>query len=312
FMKAEIEMHKNATFQGLESSLRLCAYLLSQFKNPQHAQLFLAAKQANFDTHCGFDFEHLVAAGIEETYSVVQTWEAERAESFYEYMGQSVAECNVLNEDLAQWSANLNDWFPTQLTFANIVEEIDFLIKIEERELLKSKIIAWEQIETDWSEINLQQLAYYKGLVNDTAAQIQAKEQLFLQKTTAWDKISALQDLSKLYLKVQQSSAAWQKLKAIQPFIKDIPAWKSVGLGRFAVEAAFDIVINLADAHNQVAQEAFLWAATELSDFENWHLNLLKKAVQSCVLMEDRTFKAGFEKKLKIEQAQFDELFGKK
>lgn len=61
--KTEIETNRNNPMQGVGTGLVLCAYLLSAYERPQYCEYFLQAKQANFDTHCGFDLEFLLSAG---------------------------------------------------------------------------------------------------------------------------------------------------------------------------------------------------------------------------------------------------------
>jgi len=107
-MKAEIEMHRNASFQGLHTSMRLNAFLLSKFNRPEYSLLFMRAKESNFDTHCGFDSEHLVGAGINETYNYLQTIKHNKiAQGIFELIGSTSADCYYTETEIKECKNNL-------------------------------------------------------------------------------------------------------------------------------------------------------------------------------------------------------------
>ena len=293
--KAEIERHKKNPFQGIFPALQLCAYLLSSYQKPEYVELFLKAKQANFDTYCGFDYKYLVSAGIVKTFEYIETKKPSYLEAFYHHVGNSISECDISEQDFKEWKELLEDYYPSKLVIKNVEDEIDLAIELNETEILKEKIDEWEQSIQSWTQLNLKQLSNYKETIDDTKGQIWADEQLLEFLTTDWDKASGLQLFSELLLKINDIEKAWLRLKEIQIYVEQIPDWKIYGLGRAIIETYFDLVLSINNSHSQIAKEAFKWASKEVNDMEI-HLNLVEKVMKAANLMGDTKISHKFKK----------------
>lgn len=103
----EIMRAENDAFQGLGDAMIRAATLLARFKNPENVWLFTRAKQANFDTSCGFDYEFLVSAGINETYNFVDSSQSEWKNAFYGIAGASRDHCHISTKQLAVFEQRL-------------------------------------------------------------------------------------------------------------------------------------------------------------------------------------------------------------
>ncbi|MEM7513844.1 MAG: hypothetical protein AAF388_23150, partial [Bacteroidota bacterium] len=167
--KAEIERHKKSTSQGLHPALRLNAFLVSQYLNPEYAILHLEAKRASFDTHGGLDYQFLVSAGISETYQFFQVENHELAGEFYGYMGESVDRCFVSESELLEWWNSMKREYPEELIINDIRDEIDLAIALNEMEILKEKIKEWSEGTSSWNKLDLIQLSFYQSLVEDVS-----------------------------------------------------------------------------------------------------------------------------------------------
>ena len=308
--KAEIERHKKAPFQGLYPALRLSAYLVSNYADHKHVTLFLAAKQANFDTHCGFDYQFLVSAGIHSTYHSIENEKPEIKESFYEYVG-SVDHCYISDNELEQWKKQLNEEYPGTLNINGILDEIDLAIDLEETEILKEKVNEWRSSKNSWTEKELKQFIYFQGIIKDVSAQIWANEELLDLKLSDWDCASQLHSLSDLLVKNKQYVEAWNRIKDAQKYLKRISDWKSIGLGRFIIENAFDVVIGSNDQKDVTAKEAFKWASKNVKTMKNLHLNLLEKIIKACELMGDAKLGKKFIKILEAKQGMLDKILNR-
>lgn len=310
--KAEIKRHQKAPFQGLHPALKLNAFLLSLYPKTAYSTLYLEAKKANFDTHCGFDYQFLLAAGIAETYQFFQKEQPELAEVFWDYVGDSVDNCSISEAELSEWKGYLVEEYPDTLILEDIIDEIDLAIDLDEMEILQDKIDLWKGSKSSWSESDLNQLNYYQGLIEDLAGQIVTQGKLLQLATSDWDKAALFQRLSKLLIANCQLDSAWEKIKESQSYLQKISDWKTVGLGRFMIENAFDVVLGINDKENPIAQEAFQWSSQEVKNMENLHLNLLEKIVQGAALMEDLQLSNQYKKILKQEREQLDQiLYGK-
>ena len=310
--KSEIEKHRNTPFQGLYPALKLNAFLISQYSKPKYTKLFLEAKQANFDTHCGFDYQFLVSSGIMETYNFIEQEKLEIKEAFYEYVGKSVKDCYISDNELSEWKNYLNKEYPEELIINGILDEIDLAIDLKEKEILEDKVEEWRNSKNSWTESELNQLNYYKGIVGDISSQIWANEELLKFKSSDWDFASQLQQISKLLIDDNQYVQAWNRIKDSQNYLNKISDWKTVGLGRFIVENAFDVVLGINNKHDKHVQEAFEWASKNIKKMKNWHHNLLDKTIQAAELMGDFKLRDKFSKILKKEREELDRILNGK
>lgn len=306
-MQQEITMHENAPFQGIESSLRLVAWLLAKYRLPENAWLFIKAKRSNFDTHCGFDYEYIVSAGIEETYAYVDNTEHELKELFYEYVGPSVNECYINKEELSNWYRMLDGWYKEEPVFDDIDEEITLAYELRETEVLKEKVAEWKAAQKDWDKTKLNTLYYYEGLADNTKAQIAAREQLYELEGGILEKTIALADLAKLWLRAGNPSNAFLAVNAAGEYMDTIPrGWTSNG--RFLLETAFDIILEINNAHDKTAQQTYQWATTQVEKVEGPHISLLKKVTKATILMGDAEWATIAEKAIAAEEQAFKDL----
>jgi hypothetical protein len=306
-LKQEIEMHRKATFQGLFPSIRLNSFLLSTFRNPENIWLFLDAKQSNFDTHCGFDSEYLVSGGIKKTFDLVDKSSNESKKDFYEYFGKSFESFDMTEDDLKAWITQKSLDYKDSPALENIEDQIQSAIDLDEKDILKKKIVQWTESVKTWNNQKLYQLSYYEELVDNVAGEISANEKLFEIKSTDWDKASCLHTLIQLYLKSNNPILAWEKIKIAQSYLSRINYWKEVGLGRFIVENAFDIVLCINDSNNLIVKEAFTWAIKEVQNMKNLHHNLLEKTGKAAELMGDIKSRDKFFRILEIERKKYYE-----
>lgn len=313
--KAEIKMHQNAPFQGVHESIRLNAFLLSQYKNPEYIWLFLEAKSANFDTLCGFDYEFILSAGIEKTFHYLINFSKKEKERLSKFIGSTIKESSLSEKELEQWNKRQINNYPDILSFKNIEEEIDLAIDLEEVIIINNKIEEWKKLQTSWNENNLRLLTYYENLLNNNNGEIWAQEKLYEYKNTDWDKSSHLNILIRLYLKYGKIEKAVSKLKEVILILPKINNWKQFGLGRFLIEDAFDIVLFYnPDKYSFEVKNIYHWAikiAIEM-DKNNYsmHWDLLKKAIKSSNNMNDSASKIIMELRWKKEQEKHKNIFG--
>lgn len=287
-IKQEIMMHRRAPFQGLYPSLSLCAHLLDRFQNPGNVWLFTQAKLSNFDTHCGFDLHYLVSAGIEETYRYVAEAEHECKSTFYEYLGENAENCRINLAALTRWKEATEKQYPSQWNDENLEDVIQLAVDLGEKEILQEKIKGWKSRQRAWNESNLKQLVAYERYSDNVAGVIAAQEELLTFKKGDWEIASQLHSLSKSYLKLDKTDAAWSKIDTARKYLQQIPDWKQVGLGRMIVETVFEIVLSINDANHATSQVAYGWAVEQIKELKEPHLNLLQKAAEAADVMGDQ------------------------
>ena len=301
-LKAEIERHQKEPFQGLEPALSLNAFLLSLYRKPAYTELFVAAKKANFDTYCGFDYQFLISAGIQETYAYIDEVKAPYAEDFYHYFGSIPEACSLSEEELQDWRNTVQAFYPDILELKDLSDEIELAIELDEKLILKEKINQWADSMSSWSETDLKRLSYYKRLIGDTKGELWSKEQLLSFKTTDWDTASALIDLSELYLKLNDYENTWSKLTQIEQHLKTIPDWISYGLGRSIIERYFELILAINNPDDDIVKEAYKWVSKQMAGMKNLYINLLEKAAKAADLMQDLRLSKKYYKMLESER----------
>lgn len=303
--KAEIEARKKFG-GGVGESLNLCSYLLSTYRQPAYAELFYQAKFADFDTYCGYDSEYIISAGIRETYEYVEKVQPAFSKDFYEWFGTE-SECKYTEAELEEWKKFKARYFPDQLEMKDLTDEIQLAFDLNEKDLVAEKIHLWTASITDWDEMNLQQLDYFKRETGEVAGRIWAKERLFHFKKTDWDKASVLTDLANFYIELKDRDNAWVKLQQLPGHLDQIPDWHTCGLGRFAVEAYFDLILLINNATDDVVKKAYQWAITTLLNMQNYGWNMMEKAGKSAALMGDPELSKRFYKQLAAAKQQFED-----
>lgn len=301
--ETEIEVHRANPFQGIYPSLRLCAYLLAKFKNPENSLLFIKAKQANFDTHCGFDYEYLVSAGIEDTYEFMKSVNKEDSSAFYEYMGSSVKECGVSDEELESWFELLERTYPSHLIINGIEDEIALAIDLEEYDVVKYKVDKWKESIEEWTDTELNVLNYYADILHDYKTQIWINEKMLKKVGDIETRQTLFKTNADLYLKDNQPLKAWENLHSVIKR-KNGNEYK---FDRFFIEKVYEALLNL-NNKPAIQHEIYKWAATEVQKLNNLHINLLEKIVRAAELMNDFHLKEKYTLELKKEKKHLEDI----
>ncbi len=306
----EIVMHRKAPFQGLYASGRLNAYLLSTFKTPKNVWLFVAFKQANFDTHCGFDYEHLVSGGIEDTYNFVASSENNLKQSFYEYVGDDAASCYITDDALFEWRMFVEQQY--SITGKRTIEDdIQLALDLNEQNILSDRITEWINMQKIWDEKTYTILSNYEKMRNNIIGEIAALEKIIDIIQTPWDKAIYTNSLNNLYLATGETLKPWLRLKEVQNYLINIPNWQQIGLGRFLVENAIDITLLIGNAKDAVAIAAYKWGIEQAHKMDGFHLNLLEKLAKAADMMGSYKNSKKYYDKLYLERKKMDELLNK-
>jgi hypothetical protein len=294
--RQEVDMHTEPTIQGLDPSLSLNAYLLSIFGDPKNLPLFISAKTANFDTHCGFDREFLVCLNLQITYKYVKKLSRAWQDKFYQYFDVDIKKAQLTPKQWDEWRTTKDKEYILGLRNKTLEQEIYLAEQLEETEMKAQKITEWIHQQTEWTEEKLTIWASYERSRKNKKGEIEAIEKLTAFKTTDWDKALQFQILAEKYLSIKSPDAAWQKLKEGAVFLEKIQDWGQVNLGRFFVERSLDIVLQKNDVKDGVSKEAYAWMMDKVDKIENPYLNLLEKIVKVSQLWNNQALQERYEK----------------
>lgn len=295
--RQEIRLAKKDPFQGLGDTLMLNAALLVRFKNPENAWLFTAAKRANFDTSCGFDYEFLVSAGIDATYDMVDNAKNSKLkEVFYYVAGDSREACNISAEELLNWEKSIER--RCYVSPDPLEKEIALAVELDEKEALKELVDQWKAQPPQWTTEIAKLLAYYERILENLIGEIYAYELLAQLDTNASGRTYAQEMLCRLYLVNEQPLKAWETLQLVLAQERD-----QEGLSGLTVAIIFHVALAF-DRQHAIATTSFSLAMQEialLAPVQLLHPDLDYAARKAAVHMEDEAAAAKIEELFKEE-----------
>lgn len=305
--KQELLMHHHAPFQGLYNSLQINSYLLSKFKDVSHIPLFISAKIANFDTHCGYDREYIVSSGLKKSLEYFPYLNKENQQYFENYIGLEETEYFLTKKDLKKWRKRIVRNYPSSFKSLSLEDEIDLADDLEEYKIRDKKITKWKETQVEWTEENLRKLYWYEHSKKDTKAQIKVKKQLLNYTQGDWNTALHFQTMSELYLRRNKFKAAWKNVKKATPYLDNIPKWWQYGLGRTFFEIGADIIIHENEA-NKLSAEIFKWMKKPLFKAKNLHLKLLRKLLKAVKILDKKEHQVYFHDSYIQEKEKLDKI----
>jgi hypothetical protein len=168
----EIAWHRESPFQGLGDELSLAAHLVASAPQPGDALVMWAAKQANFDTWCGFDSQYLAAEGVAAAGELARGLNEPRNGSLLDHLLTGEDEVRFSDDDVRAFVDIMSTQFPadpehewpvTWVHRARLAEDLPTTIKAIE---------AWKDSDDPPSSRTLQ---YEYASAHDYPAAVEAQ-----------------------------------------------------------------------------------------------------------------------------------------
>ncbi len=240
-LSEEIAWHRESPFQGLGDELSLAAYLAALAPQPGDALVMWAAKQANFDTWCGFDSQYLAVEGVAAAVDLARGLDEPRDGSLLDHLLNDEDEPRFTDEDVRGFVDSMSTLFPADpelewpVTWANrarLVEDYPTAIKAIE---------AWKHSNDPPSARTLQ---YEYAWAHDYPAAVEAQRIA----------IAEMGDPSGL-------PGELARLVELERLAGDFPAAaEDLRRGRRALKRLAD---DTGYKHRQVAEQGFLLAGSD-------------------------------------------------
>jgi hypothetical protein len=257
----EIKDRKKDPFQGNTESLNRGGFLLSTFKQSKYVWLFIEAKNANFDTHCGFDWEHILSAGVSNTFDYVEKNENERKEDFYDFFPNR-EDCELTEPDINKWHLHKSNYFSKSLENDDLEFWIEIALDISNMEEAK-KLIGKLETQTTNSEESLRSLKYYKGRIKDYAGQIELIKSLIDKPVYEHNIIADYLELSGIYLEINEIKKSWN---TIETAIKKCDLSNTYTKGLFSEQAIKIVMKSKSQEEKNVINQAYEFAINNLGN----------------------------------------------
>lgn len=227
----EITWRRVAPSQGIGEVLEILGWLVARDCDIADVELLADAKLANFDTSCGFDLEHLFAAGVAATLSDARS-DAVALGNLVIVDGQPAC----TQDDVDRWLASRARSFVKDPDAEPETVWIDRALALGERDLAR-------QLVHDWSSRaeTLSQLIFYLHEVGDHVAEAAARAKSIELKTKPFDiahELRCLADAERLAGRPDRALAALSRAADLH---RAQASWRELGLGRGFVQSCFEL-----------------------------------------------------------------------
>ncbi|WP_433796100.1 hypothetical protein [Actinoplanes sp. CA-252034] len=301
---AEAQCRREAPFQGLTRETELAGFLLAEYRQVEDVWTQWDLKRANFDTWCGYDIEHVLAAGVETTLAFVRdSGHPYRREVLDRLLGDD-GRPESSEEDVAEWAQSRRHDFPGDPAGEDPLTWIERAKLAGDDDLARQWLDRWAA-DRPRDEDMLTQLRYQLADLGDFAAAAAAKRELLAFAVSAWDRASAWVSLAELERRAGDHAAAWEALRECGRALEDVSDWAEVGLGRMFVHELF---LLAGAAGNDLAGVVFAEAHRQAAVVPDLSLVALQAATEAAVRVGDRERSGHYRRLRDAEQRRIDEL----
>ncbi|MFZ6643560.1 hypothetical protein ACO0LL_27810 [Undibacterium sp. TC4M20W] len=299
----EIDSLINDDTSGTTYSLWLGAYLLASYRDPLDIPSFYKAKNIDMDTHGGFDTEFMYWALKTETHDYVRT----HFPDLYKKI-QDDTESEEFYECLDSWWANRCSEHPAHPADENDYALYERHLYFGDLKQARKHIDNWARDRRDEREVSVTLEYAYKAL-GAYREVIKILEVNLSQAKTDRDKIIIISDLLQMYAALNSPPEAFAYFAQADAELSTFQNWKSVGLGKMLVHAAFEYAALCDD--DQIAVSSCGFALSWCQELTSHHYTLLvagEKATRRCQLI---SLAEDFRHKAETERQRIDALFRK-
>jgi hypothetical protein len=264
---------RNAPFQGIGDQAELAGFLLAEHRRVEDVWRQYALKRANFDTWCGYDREHVFAAGVRVTLDHVRASEHPERDELLQFFGET----DLDDEDVREWAERRANWFPADPAEEDRLTWVWRAKLVGEKELARAELDLWAlDRPRDAATLNrLRHELVELGAFAD-AALVHRESLPFAEDDR--DRASGWQILAGLERQAGDHPAAWEALRACGQALEGVEGWRETGLGRQYVEELF---LLAAAAGGELGREVFAEADRRGREVPRLPLVVLKAAAEA-------------------------------
>lgn len=241
-LEQEIAWREVAPFQGLGETLEILGWLVARARRVEDVWLLARAKHANFDTSCGFDREHLVAAGVEATLAHVRGHGGEPARGRVLALLHGDDGAPLFTEaGVAEWMAAKERAMPRRPEDESIECWLSRAQQLGDAEAVRALLAEWSAgcVERDTDFLGT--LAYHLGELGDHAEEADVRTERMLLLSTPFDRAGERCRIAACERRAGRWQRALDNLDHAALLHRPRPAWREVGLGRELVRECYEL-----------------------------------------------------------------------
>lgn len=206
------------------------------------------------------------------------------------------------------------NYYNERLDELSIDAVISYSIDIYELELFSKLLDIWKGTVKEWDKKNLDKLKYYVSFIEDKESLLETNKKLFemtLQENESnWEIVSALNSYLKSLIDNNKYDYAWQLISKYMNNIKNIQNdnFYDINLGRYIIERAADIMLNIKD--NETEKEIWAFISEPFTNkHSSFYLKLYEKVLLCCDIVKDEKLKNKISKEYKKELKKIENIF---
>lgn len=241
----EVEWREVAPFQGVGETLETLGWLIARERRVEDVWLLARAKQANFDTSCGFDREHLTAAGADKTLTFLRSAEGAAPEE-----ERRAALAFLLGEDgkplfgepeLEEWHARKERGWLRRPEDEELTTWLTRAEQLGDREAAKQLLAEWSSgcVERDTDFLGT--LAFHLAELGEHAQEADVRTERMLLLSTPFDRAGERCRIAACERRAGRWPRALENLDHAALLHRPRAAWREVGLGRDLVRECFEL-----------------------------------------------------------------------
>ena len=298
---------REAPFQGLSEETELAGFLLAEHRRVEDVWLHWEIKRANFDAWCGYDIEHLFAAGAQATVGFVRDSEHADRDDVLERLLDEEGQPYVSEEDLAEWVQRERSRFPADPAAEDPLRWVRRAKLIGDGELARRWLDRWAS-GRQRDKNTLGQLRYQLADLGAFTEAAKAQRESLAFADNPWDSASAWRSLAQLERQAGGHHAAWEALRECRRALDGVAGWTAVGLGRMYVEELF---LLASSAEDELAHVVFAEADRQARQVSGLPLVVLQAAAEAAGKIGNQTRAEHYLKLRDAEQRRIDVEMGR-
>ena len=206
------------------------------------------------------------------------------------------------------------NYYNERLDELSIDAVISYSIDIYELELFSKLLDRWKGTVKEWDKKNLDKLKYYVSFIEDKESLLETNKKLFemtLQENESnWEIVSALNSYLKSLIDNNKYDYAWQLISKYMNNIKNIQNdnFYDINLGRYIIERAADIMLNIKD--NETEKEIWAFISEPFTNkHSSFYLKLYEKVLLCCDIVKDEKLQNKISKEYQKELKKIKDIF---
>ncbi len=236
-LEEEVKWREQDPWQGVGETLEILGAMTACLRDVGDVWLLARAKQANFDTGCGFDRCHLFAAGVEQTVAYVRSSDRADREAVLEVLLDEEGAPRCEDAEVEEWLESRPDQLPAGGGPRSRVW-FERAMAVGRLDIASFLLDGWIEKEPKGSPGRHAYVYDLEALERWAEASALRKERFELLED-AFDRAGEAREIARLERLAEHAGEAGRWLVKVAALHSDHEEWRQVGLGRMYVEECF-------------------------------------------------------------------------